>query len=721
MYLHHMQIVNYKNLKATSFKFSKGANTIIGENDSGKSNAMTALRILLDDSFYYNSKRLKESDFSDSIGDWKGHWIIISAVFDEITTEDKETEVCAEIIPQEEDESFLKSYIKCGNDNIGVITLFIRPQKCIRKELSEASDKAEFDSIRNEIKLSDYEFYYTSRAQTDFTNDDVYNKIVGNIENGECLNPDNDDDYILGCKLNITDVQDHISVIFIDALRDVEHEMNKPKNPIRRIVESIESKIEKSEIDKIKKNIVELNKAISEVEQVGIISNTINRKLIDMIGMVYSPEIELESELKDDLNSLSRYLSMKPSNQSDIELLGLGHLNMIYMALKIVEYEFNRTRELINIMIIEEPEAHIHTHIQKTLFDKLNITKDYTQIIMTTHSTHLSEVSEIKNINIMKTVNNISYSMHPINKLDKFGEDNLHLKNICLSKCIERYLDAKRSTLLFSKGVILVEGDGEEILIPNMVKKAFGITIDELGIGVINVGSTSFEYIACLFDQERINRYCSIITDLDKQSVNTDSSFYSKAAEDRGINRKEKLSKLFNDNKWVEAFYAENTLEIEFSKYEDNITFISKIAELNYVKEETIKRYKAELRGSEEQKSNAILTLANNVGKGWYSILLSNIIDETVRIPDYILEAIAFASKEVINIDIVLKILEYSISNYASFKEIVDEITELIKNAKNLGDKVTVIEKFRKEFPDDIATKFLEKLKGIEWLGELYE
>ena len=47
MYLKYVQIVNFKNLKNVRFEFSKGANTIIGENDSGKSNALTAIRILL--------------------------------------------------------------------------------------------------------------------------------------------------------------------------------------------------------------------------------------------------------------------------------------------------------------------------------------------------------------------------------------------------------------------------------------------------------------------------------------------------------------------------------------------------------------------------------------------------------------------------------------------------------------------------------------------------
>ena len=59
MYLKYMQIVNYKNIRNARFEFGKGANTVIGENDSGKSNAMTAMRILLDSDYYYNIKRLR--------------------------------------------------------------------------------------------------------------------------------------------------------------------------------------------------------------------------------------------------------------------------------------------------------------------------------------------------------------------------------------------------------------------------------------------------------------------------------------------------------------------------------------------------------------------------------------------------------------------------------------------------------------------------------------
>lgn len=711
MFLKYLQIVNYKNLRSARFSFVEGVNTVIGENDSGKSNAMTALRILLDDTYYYNTKRLKENDFSDSLGNWKGHWIIFSAVFGKITSEDKETEVCAGIVPENENEEFLKSYIKSGEDDIGVISLFIRPQKQVRKKLSEITDIAEFEEERKKIKISDYEFYYTSRAQTDFTDKDIYTKIVGDLEKGQCSDPDEDDDRILGCKLNIADVQDHISVVFIDALRDVASELGKPKNPIRRIIESVESLIKESELNTIKSEIVQLNKSISEVEQVELVGRKINEKLLDMIGMVYSPEIILQSGLKDDINSLSRYLFMKPSKQNDIDSLGLGHLNMIYMALKIVEYEVNRTRELINIMIIEEPEAHIHTHIQRTLFNKLKVTKDYTQIITTTHSTHLAEVSEVKNINILKSIGSNSISMQPSQGLDEFGKKNLQLKNLKLSDCIERYLDSKRSVLLFSKGVVLVEGDGEEILIPNLIKNALGVSLDEMGIGLVNVGSVSFEYIASLFSEERIKRTCAIVTDEDIQIVETDSKLYKAEAEKRGKSRKKKLADLYGTNSWVESFFAPHTLEVDFALADAraNSDYISEVVELNYVDTNTIKRHKENLKqGTDAACANTVLTLARDMGKGWYATTLSNYIDIAVTVPQYILGAIAFASKEVISIDIVFKMIEYSLSGYDE-KEVL-ALKKESEKVKTQEERKEFIKKFRERYKDDVVAKFLEEV-----------
>jgi len=718
MYLKYLQIINYKNLKSTRFEFKSGSNTIIGENDAGKSNAMNALRILLDDTYYYNEKRLKESDFSYALNDWKGHWIIISAYFDEITADEKKEDVCKEIIPQSEDQNFLKSYIRCDGFNYGTVTLFIRPNKMKRKELASAKTTEEFDAIRNGITLIDYDFCYTARSQADFTNLETYKCVVGDIDNFKYMDPDNDDLSVLGTPITILDIWRHISIVYIDALRDVQSELHKPKNPIRRIVDTIQSEIAEKDVETIKDKIRELNETISGVAQVADIGKHINSKLQEMIGMVYSPDIMLESQLRDDMNSLSKYLTMLPASQEDINQLGLGHLNIIYIALKLVEFEFNRRHELLNIMIIEEPEAHIHTHIQKTLFDNLGLSKDYTQVLMTTHSTHLSEVSEIQRVNVLKAEKNTTTVMRPTNELDGFGADVLKLKAVSLVTSLERYLDAKRSVLLFSKGVILVEGDGEEILIPHLVKKALGITLDELGIGLVNVGSVGFENVAALFDEKRLQRYCAIITDLDVQVSGAEHQ--KPQAEKQGQSRKDKLDKLFKDNEYVDSYFAPHTLEIDFAEIEENRRYIEPIIEIAYPEEglkvttrtQNVKeKYKKDLYGNESERYDALSVILGRVKKGWYATLLSDLIDAEVVIPKYILEAIAFASREVISPNIKVKMIQHSLKKYQE-----DENTSIIKNmlesAKRDKDYENIINEFSMRFSDDMVSKLIEE---YEW------
>ncbi len=712
MYLKYIQIVNYKTLKSSIFKFEKGANTIIGENDSGKSNAMTAIRILLDNTFFYNVKRMKESDFSNSLGDWRGHWIIVSAFFDEITEEDKTNEVCSEIIPEKEDKEFLKSYIRCENNNFGTLTLFIRPIKKIRSDLHNAKNKEEFEKIRAGISLTDYEFYYTSRSQADFTDINVYNEIVGDFDKGIYADPENENSELLGCKIDIMNIWQHISLVFIDALRDVESELRKPRNPIRRVFDIIQNDVGKESKDSITGKIHELNSIISSIPQISNIGKEVNSKLHEIAGLVYSPEVLVESKLKEDIDSLAKYLSISPAEQKDVDLLGLGHLNILYIALKLVEFEYNRNHEILNIMIIEEPEAHIHTHIQKTLFDNLKVLKDYTQVIMTTHSNQLSEVSDITKVNVLKINDNITEVMSPCLGLDDFGEKELEQKDLPLSLCLERFLDAKRSVLLFSKGVLLVEGDGEEILLPALVKSIFGVSIDELGIGLINVGSVGFENIASIFAPERLKRHCAIITDLDAVVCGAEKCKENAAA--RGKTRQNKLNRLFSDNPWVEMFYAPHTFEVDFAAYEENQEYVKDIINSHYKKEETKEKHITALTESEAKRYDTVLTLAKGIGKGWYATLLASKADCRAILPPYILKAIVFASQSIINDNIIWKMLCYSIDGYPD--EETKEIKEKVKNACDSEGKITIINDFIKNYPDDMFSQFM--LSRRELLNE---
>lgn len=629
-----MQITNFRNYKSTIFDFKEGANTIIGENDAGKSNALRAIRILLDDTYYYSQKTLKDTDFNRSLGDWRGHWITISAEFSGMTIDESKREIISSIYSNsdsnEEDLNNLNLHISNTDMEIGNVSVIIRPNLNKRKELYEAScagDNEKFIQIRQGITLSDYEFSYRSKKLVDFSDVHNYERIVGNLENCIAPNPDElqEKDSVIGARINISDVNEHISVAFIDALRDVVLLMNKGNNPIKKIVSSIENKIEESDIQSVREKIKELNGSISSISQLEGVQGTLNDKLIEILGLVYSPELSLSSNISDELMSLSKFLNLKPDNEEGLSSLGLGHLNMIYIALKIVEYNYCAKREILNIMLIEEPEAHIHHHIQKTLFKNLGIKNESTQVIMTTHSPNIAESSEISRMNIVKNFNNKTIAMNPSNGLDDFGNEKLTTK-LSLTQSVERYLDAKRSAILFSKGLLLVEGDAEEILIPSLVRNIFGVTQDELGVGIVNIGSTAFEYIASLFSDERIQRRCAIVTDLDKQVVPEKSRFNKTKAAKKGEERLEKLQNLFGDNIWVEIFLADTTFEIELAS--SSMELYSSFLKISGFSEKTQKTYMAMFEGNNlELRNEYILRLAENVGKGWLATLLSQMLD----------------------------------------------------------------------------------------------
>ena len=88
MHISRLQLVNYRNFERANVVFRKGINTIIGENGSGKTNLFRAMRLLLDDNLLRAAYRLDEGDFHRGLPNWRGHWIIISLEFDEVSKDE---------------------------------------------------------------------------------------------------------------------------------------------------------------------------------------------------------------------------------------------------------------------------------------------------------------------------------------------------------------------------------------------------------------------------------------------------------------------------------------------------------------------------------------------------------------------------------------------------------------------------------------------------------
>lgn len=508
-----------------------------------------------------------------------------------------------------------------------------------------------------------------------FNDKNVQRELMGDFDN-VIFNFDMDESKYGGRIPHQLSISREVSFTFIKALRDVVSDFqDNRKNPLLTLLKNKSEDIKEEDFKPISIKVDDLNKSIEELDDIQMITNNISETIKEAVGTTYSPsslsiKSNLPSEAEKLLQSLKLFIGEPEEDyEGGIHELSLGGANLIFLTLKLLEYKYRKEKDKIaNFLLIEEPEAHIHTHIQKALFDKLNYTD--TQIIYSTHSTHISEVSNISSMNILGKYRNYSEVYQPFIGL---GEEEI-MK-------VQRFLDAIRSNLLFAKSVILVEGDAEEILIPIMVKQTLGVSLDELGISLINVRSTGFENLAQLFHNHRIKKRCAIITDLDV-SITGEKTEASK----RGKTRKENLDALKKKNKWIGAFYAPHTFEIDFLEAGNKKAVLSTIKKV-YIDEQAIQKSKEEIESEDIKKyGKRILTMANKMGKGWYAILLGKYITSSTHIPNYILDAIIFAKPE-FSKELLLQIFTYVLSTYKQSEEIDKLKNDLLTYKK---DEITL-------------------------------
>lgn len=663
MHISKLSLVNYRNFLNAKLLFSKGINTLIGENGSGKTNIFTAMRLILDNTMPRAATRLDEGDFCRQLGDWRGHWIILSMEFDGIGDDEVSQALFIHGAGLIDEEAVRRA----------TCNLIFRPKAHVRQALSEltSNNTDALNALLEQITIFDYETVFTGKSSADFNDINVYRSIVGDFDNVIFPRQVNLTD--VGTPLpNILSISDEVSFTFVKALRDVVSDFrNNRANPLFKLLKLKSSEIDDDEFSPIIEIVKSLNDSIEELSDVDEIKGDIKTTIDNTLGDTYSPSsISIKSGLSDEAEQLFQSLKLFVDESGDgyeggIHEMSLGGANLIFLTLKLLEFKYQRPNESIaNFLLIEEPEAHIHTHIQKSLFEKIKY--ENTQIIYSTHSTHISEVSKIKNANIISKSALGCMAYQPASGLN---ESQITF--------IERYLDAIRSNLLFAKSVILVEGDAEEILIPMLIKKVFGISLDELGITIVNMRSTGFENIALLFHDDRIRKKCSIITDLDSlffdaADVSTDNdSTKSKKKKARGSHvkgaaRKVALDDLFTYNIWVAPFYANHTFEVDFVDSGNRNYFIDILNDV-YTSNATIITANTELNsGDIAQSGERALTMANHQGKGWFAITLSKAIDFNVVIPSYIIDAVVF-SHGAFSDDVLSKMIKYRFRELKNF------------------------------------------------------
>lgn len=700
MHISRLRLRNFRNFRNAEFQFAKGVNTLIGENGSGKTNVFHAIRLLLDDSLSRGAIRLRETDFNRALGPWRGHWIIISLEFEELD----DSEGC----------QMMKQNIgHMDGTEIGTYTLYFRPNKAVRKSLHQITEDGgtaeETQALLNDITIDQYEACLTGRSPVDITDDAIYSQLVGDFAILDFPNPDEDDAAVLGDRVQ-QPLHAEVSCTFIKALRDVVSELrNYRDSPLLNLLRGTEKKIELAEAEGLLEKIRTLNSDIAALDEIRNISKGIQDTLQDTVGHTYSPGIDIRSSIPEEIDKVLQRLCLTVSDPGDegyrgeIEEMSLGGANLIYLSLKLLEYELKTaTDRVAHFLLIEEPESHIHTHIQKTLFEKYDY--EQTQVVVSTHSTHISAASRIRSVNILAKGEREAFVFHPSHDLDD-------------DKCarIERYLDAVRTTLLFAKGVILVEGDAEVIIIPALVRKVLGVSLDELGVSLINMSSAVFANLAVMFHDDRIRRRCAIITDLDESIValpdteEDDDTFQARcrSSQTSGEQRKQLLDQSCEGNEWCKPFYAVHTFEVDFLMAGNAYEAVEAMNELVRV---PARRARSEQKLNDADVAVAgreILRLAESKGKGWFALILAEKLIPGTFIPEYIRDAIAFACEKTITRQSLVKMVAYRCA------ELHDDSPDrrAVLRKLNNGAVDEILDEYKERYPADELSAFAELVR----------
>lgn len=279
----------------------------------------------------------------------------------------------------------------------------------------------------------------------------------------------------------------NLSLIPIDAQRDIHSELKDKYSFVGKILSSIS--YEKSDVEALEKIIASANaEAVAKSEALKNLKSHLESLSASFQGSGSAEITPFPKKVRDLSKHFTIQFGENSSNSFSMEYHGMGTRSWasLLTVKSFLEMKASKHKEeeepFFSILAAEEPEAHLHPNAQKTLYGQLISSGG--QVVVSSHSPYLAAMAEQSFIRYLRKREDDIYVGQLNNNLSP--EDKRRL---------QREVMHSRGEIIFSKAIILCEGETEEQSLPLLFKRYFGCDPFVLGVTFIGVGGSGKRYL----------------------------------------------------------------------------------------------------------------------------------------------------------------------------------------------------------------------------------